>query len=62
MDNEELIEVIDKRLPLIEGMSRAEYETKREERIEAMLDEVEVCWKDYEESLAISPCGMDVIL
>jgi hypothetical protein len=62
MDNEELIEEIDKRLPLIEGMSRAEYETKREERIKAMLDEVEVSWEDYEESLAISPRGMDVIL
>ena len=43
-------------------MSRAEYEAKREERIKAMLDEVEVRWEDYEESLAISPRGMDVIL
>ena len=55
MDNDELIEEIDKRLPLKEGMSRAEYEAKREERIKAMLDEVEVSWEDYEESLAISP-------
>ena len=36
--------------------------TKREERIKAMLDEVEVSWEDYEESLAISPRGMNVIM
>ena len=47
MENDALIEEIDKRLPLTEGMSRSEYETKREERIKAMLDEVEVSWEDY---------------
>ena len=62
MDDDVKIEEIDKALPFTEHMSRAEYESKREERIKAMLDEAEVSWEEYEESLSISPRGMDVVL
>ena len=62
MDDDKKIEEIDKALPLTEDMSRKEYESKREERIKAMLDEAEVSWEEYEESLSISPRGMDVVL
>ena len=62
MNDDGKIEEIDKALPFTENMSRAEYESKREQRIKAMLDEAEVSWEEYEESLSISPRGMDVVL
>ena len=62
MDNDKKIEDIDKEIPLTDNMSRAEYESKREARIKAMLDEAEVSWEDYEESLSLTQRGIDVVL
>ena len=62
MNDDAKIEEINKAIPFTENMSRAEYKSKREERIKAMLDEANVSWEEYEESLSISPRGMDVVL
>ena len=62
IDDDEKIKAIDKEYPLIEGMTRAEYESKRKKRIKAMLEEAEVSLTDYESALAISARGIEVVM
>ena len=48
MEDDEKMKEIGQANPIEKGITRSEYEHKRKERIEAMLNEAEVSLKDYE--------------
>ena len=62
MEDDEKMKAIDESNPLNDGITREEYEKRRKERIEAMLEEAEVSLTEYESALAISPRGLEVVM